>query len=201
MSFIFAVCLGWPEIQLLFDKSSNVNHIYLVLSALLIEGLCCFWPVIITRKPLTNQERIGSPQTNEFAGHTNNQLRQRVITFAREMRVFESDYKAKRPQMEPLWGSTQQEIRENWSRHIAQSHALSEAEKVHFRNNFLGEARSLRDELSKRLGISTVAESPTSYANMEENMVAHTLKFGMLAGPSPVSDIADYLEKLARALP
>jgi hypothetical protein len=72
---------------------------------------------------------------------------------------------------------------------LTQSH---QNEETAFRNQLLGEAIYLRDQLLIRLG-TVASSSPQDRIK--------TLAFdGFLAGPSPISDAADYLEQLARQL-
>lgn len=61
-----------------------------------------------------------------------------------------------------------------------------------FRHQFLPEATALRGEMARRLGI-------TQPFATDHRTVA--LDYGMLAGVSPISDAAIYLETLARQLP
>ena len=69
--------------------------------------------------------------------------------------------------------------------------ALHAEEEMQFRNNLLGQAIYFRDELLRRL-------PPQSTTPQEED---RNLAFrGILAGPAPIADAADYLERLARRL-
>jgi len=64
-------------------------------------------------------------------------------------------------------------------------------EDTAFRNELLGQAVYARDSLLARLG------NPVPTAQEHMKMLAFD---GILAGPSPISDAADYLEQLARRL-
>ncbi|MGA8598650.1 MAG: hypothetical protein WB676_28360, partial [Bryobacteraceae bacterium] len=101
---------------------------------------------------------------------------------AAKMRAFESRYK----QLEQ-----QASLRGNQG--IESYESINEREKLDFRNQFLGQAEAYREQLETRLNVSAGSLSPCD----SSTLIAFQ---GFLAGVSPISDAADYLEKLARTL-
>lgn len=125
------------------------------------------------------------------------ELSDSAINLAQKMREFERTWKVQEQLAEEqLWNAqvaakTPEEkvgLRNQETAFYIQSHANEEAA---FRTQLLGQAIYLRDQLLMRLGNPTI--------RMEDR--GKTLAFdGFLAGPTPISDAADYLEQLARQL-
>jgi len=120
-----------------------------------------------------------------------------AIRLAQKMREFERSWKVQEQLAEEqLWNAqigakTPEErvqLRNQETAFYIQSHANKETT---FRSQFLGQAIYLRDQILNRLGNPAMT--------MQDH--AKTLAFeGVLAGPTPISDAADYLEQLARRL-
>ncbi len=125
------------------------------------------------------------------------ELSNSAINLAQKMREFERAWRVQeRLAEEQLWNAqiaakTPEEkvqLRNQKTAFYIQSHANEEAA---FRNQLLGQAIYLRDQLLMRLGNPAITTQDRS----------RTLAFdGFLAGPAPISDAADYLEQLARQL-
>ncbi len=139
------------------------------------------------------------PDTNSAVQNlshlSNNQIKQHVSTLAARMRTFEAGLKS--TQMRDMAqqlpkGASQQQREADWNAKTATMFSQSAEAQSQFRSQFLPQALALREIMSKRLGILQPCPS-------DRKTVA--LDFGMLAGASPVSDAADYLEGLARQLP
>jgi len=123
------------------------------------------------------------------------ELSNSAVSLAQKMREFERAWQVQEQlEEEQLWNAQiaaktpdeKVKLRNQETAFYIQSHAN---EETAFRNQLLGQAIYLRDQLLMRLGNPTITP--------EDRM--RSLAFdGMLAGPSPISDAADYLERLAR---
>jgi hypothetical protein len=121
------------------------------------------------------------------------------MSYAKQMRAFENDYQKQQtdslnPQMaeSSRIGMDEKSARkEIWDKTTRAMEDIRSKESLEFRNNILPEAIALRDDLNRRLG--SAAPKPDSRAMI--------IFQGSLAGPSAISDGADYLEQLARSLP
>lgn len=125
---------------------------------------------------------------------SNEILRVRAITHAKKMREFEENYKNA---MRLNYGQninysklTDVERHKEWQKETKKLMETSNRHLTIFRNDYLPEALGLEIELLKRLK----KERPDG----DGKLVA--LEHGMLAGVSPASDAADYLEGMAREL-
>lgn len=124
-------------------------------------------------------------------------LKQQAIHLAHDMRVFEVQYKQKE---EALFDSHTYNAEETRQQAILEQQNftnslvnLSAQETLEFRNNFLARALTLRDQMITRIG---------DPSKLPQARLGQLIAFdGMLAGPSPISDAADYLESLAMRLP
>jgi hypothetical protein len=123
-------------------------------------------------------------------------IRDRVRAVADGMRTFEAGKRTAdmRALLERQHSEGQTEEQKNaaWRAETNQMMQRSIEAQNEFRSRYMPEASALRDEMSRRLGIFP-PYSP------DHRTVA--LDYGMLAGVSPLSDAADYLEALARRLP
>ncbi len=124
---------------------------------------------------------------------TDAQLREEVIAFANTLRDFEHNFHSEELtrmlNQQRLTGTEEEKI-QKWqqqSNEMLMRHSQFQNE---FKKRFLGKALGYRDELLRRLNII----APT----YEREVIAFQ---GMLAGVSPISDMANYLERLARQLP
>jgi hypothetical protein len=126
---------------------------------------------------------------------SNAQLRQRVSDLTARMRTFEGVIKAE--ETKELFEKRQTSILEQPpqnNRNVETARMLERSTEVQtqFRSQLLPQALALREILSNRIGISQ------PYPLIPNNVA---LDYGILAGPSPISNAANYLEQLARQLP
>jgi hypothetical protein len=137
---------------------------------------------------------LDNSATKNISQLSNEQLRSRVSELAAAMRTFEAGYKDTQAQEAVpriLPPDTPQEQRQAaWNARMSRMTSHSMAAQSQFRIQFLPQALALREALCNKLGIMPPYQT---------GRVA--LDVGMMAGVSPVSDAADYLESLARRLP
>lgn len=124
------------------------------------------------------------------------QLSKSTMDLAKRMRIFESkyrarDYAATDSYMQAIQRAKPEERTGIFNQHVAQLTQSSLERDLEFRNTLLGEAVYFRNELQRRLQLTDVPPKD------RHRIIAFD---GILAGPSPVSDAADYLEQLARQL-
>jgi hypothetical protein len=124
---------------------------------------------------------------------TNDELRRKVKDLSDSMRVFELNTRQTMSALEyqpfPLKnGSVDQDAFR--SRMIQQGN-LSAIEQTEFRQRYLADSVTYKSEMLRRLN-----EMPPD----REKQVRFALQ-GFLAGPSPIADLADYLEWLSKQLP
>lgn len=122
---------------------------------------------------------------NPLASLSNEELKKRTLELAKKMRDFETAYRQREYNIILQRTTTDAE----WQQKTQQELALSMDKQNEFRNQYLGEALSLRDEILRRLH--------ETYQDPQHRLIAFE---GILAGPSPISDAADYLESIARRL-
>lgn len=126
---------------------------------------------------------------------SNIQLRQRVSDLTARMRTLEAGIKES--QMKELSSRSPANLspeqrQTEWNAYTARMLSQSAEVQAQFRSQFLSQALALREAISTRVGIlQPYSSDPKTVA----------LDYGMLAGVSPISDAADYLESLARRLP
>ena len=146
---------------------------------------------IIDRSSGVNPQHLSIENHNNIDMLSNIDLRTRVIQLSKNMMDFETNFKKEERQrdfnLNP--SGTEEDKRKQWQQqtNISMQRRLEYANE--FRKRYLGESLVLRDELLKRLNIIP--------PNEEKNIIALD---GFLAGPSPISDLAIYLEKYARQL-
>jgi hypothetical protein len=125
------------------------------------------------------------------------ELSDSAIILAQKMREFERAWRVQEQLgEEQLWNAQvmantpdeRLKLRNQATALYIQSHANEEAA---FRSQLLGQAIYLRDQLLMRLG---------NPAMTPQDRIKSLAFDGMLAGPAPISDAADYLEQLARQL-
>ena len=135
-----------------------------------------------------------TPPEDPLKHLSNDVIRQRTIELAKKMRDFEKMKKIEdinltiRPPYPP--DATEKEKHLAWELGAAQFLRRSTERQTEFKNQFLSEALNLEESLLSRLGkpMPPIIERPPALAP------------AMLVGPSPISDAADYLERLARQL-
>jgi uncharacterized protein YsxB (DUF464 family) len=132
----------------------------------------------------------------QVKAQSDEELKAQTIQLARDMRALESSYQSR---VESALGfesmppnATAAERNAAFQKGVAAEQQLMQQENLDFRNKFLARAITLRDELIANLGKTPLPNVPNY------KLIAFD---GMLAGPSPISDAADYLEMLANKLP
>jgi hypothetical protein len=126
-------------------------------------------------------------------------LRERTLTFAHRMRSFESGHKTKSNEMaERLLvarrGFDEEQRIKRWQADSANEQSLRAQHEASFRSTILPQAQALEQELCSRLGQGAVSSRTRPHDVRTISLI------GFLAGPSPLSDTADYLEEMARSL-
>lgn len=193
--------LLWPILTALavslIELARNADSVRVAISAIYAFGgvlllVLVFQRLRTTRRPESTSS-IGTPSLRKLS---NEELRERVIPFAQSMRNFEAGYHAASQGRDA-------QMRLAPSATVEQRQAASMADRVaedtrrgrfdaEFMSRFRPEAFALWQELEARLGIFP------PYAPFT---VPPALEHSLLAGASPVSMSADYLERLARRLP
>lgn len=126
---------------------------------------------------------------------SNAELSRQAIALAVEMRDFETEHRNRDWEISEYERDRVRSAREKekdlfWRQYANNSIRRSNEHQNRFRQRYLGKAVHLRDEMLRRV------QPPPNFDS--HRLIAFD---GMLAGPSPVSDAADYLEQLARSLP
>jgi hypothetical protein len=116
-----------------------------------------------------------------LAGLTNAQLRERTITFAQTIRSFETEFKRGMPYP----------TARNREGYLTEFMEWSGKEAEIWRNQYRVEAIELATELQFRLKEPSPVSGKPGYIGLVTRN---------LAGPTPISDVADYLEGFARRL-
>jgi hypothetical protein len=158
--------------------------------------------------PISPSERssVTPPDNGQTASYrplkalTNAQLSDSAIVFAGKMRTFESNADATEYPAHVQGETKDQQIAkfEEFSKH--QTEKFRQKELI-FDNEYLGQARELRDELTIRLQSIGILSPYVDIPMFQRAVVPHVFDTGSLAGADPVTAAADYLEKLARRLP
>jgi len=164
-----------------------------------------FWPIavmffLLGLNESVKQEKGLTPvvafsSVDNLSSRSNAQLRDQVLQLTSAMRTFENGIQSARTNriMNRLPVSATKEQRQaNWEAETQAMLDQSTNAQTEFRVRFLPEALALREEMSKRLGRLPPYQD-------KANIIA--LDYGMLAGVSPISDAANYLDGLARQLP
>lgn len=140
-----------------------------------------------TSQPAGTPQNTTKSPTRELS---NAQLRDRAIALSNEMRTFDANFSARQGmRYRAAMGPDSQEAWESRMRTEEQQRAVFE---ISFRTRYRPEALSLWHEIDGRLGI-------TRLPNDREVPIA--LGDNMLAGIHPVTEAADFLDRLARQLP
>jgi hypothetical protein len=137
-----------------------------------------------------------SPKQQE---NTDEALIERTTALAAELRIYdarESQIQSasllSQPRINP--SMTEEEKTRIWNENTAAILKLRTEEVIEFRNRFRPEVLRLRDELLFRIKMQgKIPPTP-------RNSVIGTLEANSLAGPNPITDVADYLESLANLL-
>jgi len=131
---------------------------------------------------------------NEQKRISDKDLSAHAIDFAKRMRAFETAMKsAEDAQIYPPANLSSAQLQDFYKNRGAAMAAFYERATEQFRSQFLGEAVNLRNQMEQRLKDKGQPLPP----HEAYKMIAFDCA---LAGPSPISDAADYLEALARRL-
>jgi hypothetical protein len=130
---------------------------------------------------------------------SNLQLRDATLVFAVKMRTFETNTDTTEiPFFKP--GNTPEQNNAAWEAMIKRQMERSKQKQLSFSDNYLGQARELRDEITFRLREIGVVQ-PYIDITPIESIGPGAIENGVLSGPYPVTSAANYLEKLVRRLP
>jgi hypothetical protein len=185
----------------------------------LIGTLCFGWaghlyfqqpssPRVAEKPTMAGEPPTPDPPTvlvDEVSKLSNLQLKRRAISLATNIRVFENGYesnnqrlqddhwdalmRARREPEEEKKRKTMDDLHRAWQR---QNDELRNQVYAEFMNRFYAEARTIRNELRKRLGLFP----PFAY-----DIRTGLLDKRLFAGIRPMTGEADYIEELARQLP
>jgi hypothetical protein len=130
---------------------------------------------------------------------SNAQLRDAAIEFAAKMRSFEANTDA----IEfgsPDRNQTEEQRNQAWNKMQNDIIVHFRQKSLAFSNNYLGNAVELRNEIILRLESVGILKPYVGMSFFDRDG-SEVLDGGLLAGASPVTDAANYLEKLARMIP
>jgi hypothetical protein len=145
--------------------------------------------------PMTPPPQAPPEYVEAVRKFTRAELQSRVADFATALRTFETGYNNARTRElfadgEPLPKTDEQRLK-RWQAQSAKSIERLAQGQTEFRARFLPEALALREELLRRQGV---------FSPFKQDRATRILDTGTLAGPNPLSDLAAYLEGLARSL-
>jgi hypothetical protein len=134
---------------------------------------------------------------------SNKELRDYTMNMANKMRDFEAEYRATeinnemtRPRIATTDPDQQKQI---WMQQLQETIIASTSHENEFKKRFWGDAYKLREELLERLKQAGI--TPPSLAVGPQSQAKMVLDEGRLLGPGPISNAANYLELLVRAIP
>jgi hypothetical protein len=186
------VMLMWPVIIWMADHIRWLGKMWLI-AGVTIGGIVFLVCAVALLPLLASVKEKAAP--GPLAGLSNSQLRAKTVAIAKEMREFESDFRLKvmlvdvgRPQ--PIEQKAMQAELNERERLRSQ---IRQQEVTEYRNRFHVEGTQVLDELVVRV--------PTKPTDDELKYKIGALRHGNLAGPAPIADAADYLERLANKLP
>lgn len=125
---------------------------------------------------------------------SNFQLRDSALEFAKKMREFEVNIDSR----SPIHSKTRDEDSSVLTKKIQDFYSRK---KASFSNEFLGQARIIKYEISYRLRRIGIFPPYFDGESTEEDIAKSVFDHGFLAGPSPVTSAANLLETMARLLP
>lgn len=199
ISFVLMVYFLWPELR------AGYRYIVRRYPPLSIIGIGALFVVLIGLAtwyswPQQTPAGIGETARNRpLENLTNSQLRDSAIMFAAKMRAFESNADVlESPHYIP--GQSEEQQISEWSKMRLADDARRKQKTLSFANDYLGTAVDLRDEIIIRLNNIGVFK-PYVEIPLYDQAGPDVLDGGLLAGPSPVTSAANYLERLARKLP
>lgn len=141
------------------------------------------------------QERLGlvPPDRTAYSKLTNKELQKLALELVDKLHEFQGRIKREdRALSDQRWASivnaNDSERDQRFQQYVAMSSIKHDERQLEFQRDYRAQAIGLRDEIVKRL---PVQQSKTVIA----------LDYGMLAGPSPIGDIAVHLEHISRLLP
>jgi hypothetical protein len=123
-------------------------------------------------------------------------LRDQIVSFAKELRNFDGnlrqhDYEQEIADSNSIRSLPRDQQATEWNRQVNASVQRKINEETDVKNRYFVQAQEYEQELLRRLGIST-PQRPERASVLAYN--------GSMAGVSPISELADYLEGLARRL-
>lgn len=155
-------------------------------------GLVAFLQLNVNPSPISSKEEL-APKPGPLSGLTRPMLRERTITFAAQLRHFETEAKIRAPAfpIRPLSNIPADRVKEleEWQKKNVEYNAEFAEE---WRSRYRLEAIELDNELRERL--DHLPPPKMGEAGFNGIFTRN------LAGPTPVMDVADYLEGLARRL-
>lgn len=125
---------------------------------------------------------------------SNAQLKDSALEFAKKMREFEVNIDSR----SPIHSKTRDEDFSVWTKKIDD---FSIRKMASFSNEFLGQARTIKSEISYRLRRFGIFPPYFDGESTEEDIAKNVFANGFLAGPFPVTSAANLLERMARLLP
>jgi hypothetical protein len=141
------------------------------------------------------QERLGLAPKDQttYSKMTNRELRQATVELVPKLRTFQQqvehrDTMAVLEQHQRISGLSEPERNQAFQQNMLATVSQSQLRNMEFQRNYRASAIALRDELLRRLPEQRPEMLPA-------------LDYGMLAGVTPVGQVADYLERLAKLLP
>ena len=154
--------------------------------------------------PTTPQPNLVTPETTKsesIAMLSDLDIIAYTVRFAADLRIFESNISIARQKisLSNISGNIgSDEWKAQWSRRNTMTSELDNREATEFRNVYLQPAITLYDEISKRLqrrGIFLRRQKEVGLVQVP------ILAFdGILVGPTPIADMADFLEMSVRKL-
>lgn len=197
--------LGWAIGVVGIGGSPSVSSLrkkfFIGLLTFTLAAIWLFLVIHFERRP-QREDTADSPRATAsdrpLQNLSNKQLKDAAIEVAKQMREFEANTDILEL---PSYSSndTEEQKNEKWRAQVARDSARHSRKKLAFTNNYLGQARELRDEIVVRLQKVGIL-SP--YVQMNELEIGPEVLDGRhLAGAYPVAAAANYLEKLARRLP
>lgn len=155
----------------------------------------------ITNNSIDSKDKIVRqfPPTGEYRGVSNEELRDRVIAFTKNMRACEQKYDA---ELHSLFAKKRavvsaEDSRKEWDETNSELAKIQNAKNKEFGAVFLPRAISLTSELLNRVGGLEISSAPEA---MSVRLGENVLTNGMLVGPRPMSAVADFLEYVSKKL-
>lgn len=154
-----------------------------------------------THAPSDPSSPSGTAAYRSLKGLSNLQLKDATLELTGRIRIFEANSGwARFPNVSAAPTASLEEKRAQWDARTAEMMDKMKQIQAEFGNQFLGQSREMRDEITFRLRAIGILP-PYVELNRFTSRGAETIDHGFLAGPMPMSIVGDYLEALARRLP